>query len=138
MGNFFYYNDKLHKEGTPIINADNRSLRYGDGLFETMKLVEGKIILSEHHFERLFSGMRILQFDHPAHFTAAYLTEKITALCKKNGHNSSARIRLTIVRGNGGLYDPENHLPNYIIETWQISNESPGKITGVVIGDFFR
>ena len=134
MGIFFYYNDKLHKEGTPVINADNRSLRYGDGLFETIKLINGHLILGDHHFERLFSGMRILQFDHPAHFTAAYLTEKINTLSKNNEHMGAARIRLTVFRGNGGLYDPENHLPNYIIETWQISNEVKLNTNGLVVG----
>jgi branched-chain amino acid aminotransferase len=25
-----------------------------------------------------------------------------------------------VFRGNGGLYDPENHFPNYIIQTWPL------------------
>ncbi|WP_315821081.1 aminotransferase class IV [Paraflavitalea speifideaquila] len=34
--------------------------------------------------------------------------------------DQSARVRLNLVRGNGGLYDPENHTPNIIIEAWPL------------------
>jgi branched-subunit amino acid aminotransferase/4-amino-4-deoxychorismate lyase len=33
-------------------------------------------------------------------------------------------VRLSVIRGNGGLYDPENHLPNTIIQTWTLEEES--------------
>ncbi len=83
MSNFFLYNDKICKEGTPVITPDNRSFRYGDGLFETLKVSQGKIQLSHYHFERLFSGMQILNFEIPRYFTAEYLQNKIELLCKK-------------------------------------------------------
>jgi branched-subunit amino acid aminotransferase/4-amino-4-deoxychorismate lyase len=44
---------------------------------------------------------------------------KILALIQKN-KLSAARIRLTVFRGNGGLYDPENLHPNFIIESWNL------------------
>ena len=49
------------EEKTPVIRADNRAFRYGDGLFETMKVVVGSIRLKDLHFERLFGGMETLQ-----------------------------------------------------------------------------
>ena len=62
MSFFLSYNGKFYKEGTPVITPDNRSLKYGDGLFETIKMVKGKLQLKEYHFERLFNGMQILAF----------------------------------------------------------------------------
>ncbi|MBL0147083.1 MAG: aminotransferase class IV [Chitinophagaceae bacterium] len=41
-------------------------------------------------------------------------------MAKKNKHQKFARIRLSVVRGNGGLYDAENHNPNYIVQTWAL------------------
>ena len=118
---FFIYNDKFYPVDTPVISSDNRSLRYGDGLFETMKLIDGRIINKEFHFERLFNGLHVLQFALPKRFNAVFLEEKINDLIKKNNHAASARIRLMIFRGNGGIFDPENLFPNYIIESWHVT-----------------
>lgn len=120
MSIFFNHNGNIYKEGTPIVTPDNRSFRYGDGLFETMKVEKGEVQLSDYHFERLFSGMDTLQFKIPKHFTQQYLLEKINGLCEENKHTSLTRVRLVIFRGNGGLYDPENHHPNYIIQSWNL------------------
>ncbi|MBX2932353.1 MAG: aminotransferase class IV [Chitinophagaceae bacterium] len=114
---FIYYNDTLLKEDAPIITANNRGLRYGDGFFETMKIINGKIILKEIHFERLFTSLELLQFQQPAYFNASFLEEKILALAKKNHQQKGARVRLNIFRANGDLYNAENHLPNYIMQT---------------------
>ena len=133
MSIFFTYNDKIYKDETAIIAPDNRSLRYGDGLFETLKINKGVIQLRDYHFERLFSGMGMLQFEIPAYFTPAYLENKISELCKKNQHNSFARARLMVFRSNGGLYDPKNHLPNYIIQTWDIDYTGELNSNGLMI-----
>lgn len=118
---FLNQNGKILKAGKPLISPDNRSFRYGDGCFETIKMMHGKIILENYHFERLFSSIETLQFERPAYFKAAYLKELIVELAKKNNHQKLARIRLMIFRGNGGLYDAENHFPNYLIQTYELN-----------------
>ena len=132
MSIFFTCNDKIYKDGTPVITPDNRSFRYGDGLFETIKINNGIIQLRDYHFERLFLGMKLLQFEIPKHFTAEYLEKKITELCEKNQHNSFARVRLIIFRSNGGLYDAEN-TPHYIIQTWNIEAATELNSNGLII-----
>lgn len=112
---FFIYNGKLFQEGTAIIGPANRGLRYGDGLFETMKYNNGNLIMADEHFHRLWKGMNQLQFDIPILFSPDMLLEQIIKLITKN-KLASARIRLMVFRGTGGLYDPENHQPNYTIE----------------------
>jgi branched-subunit amino acid aminotransferase/4-amino-4-deoxychorismate lyase len=134
MSIFFNYNDTFYKEGSLIISPDSRSFKYGDGLFETMKVLNRKIQLGVYHFERLFAGMQALQFEIPKHFTAAYLENKIAALCKKNRHNSYTRVRLTVFRGDGGLYDAKDQLPQYIIQTWHMENSGELNSNGLVIG----
>lgn len=133
--NYFNYNGKLFKEGTAIIGADNRGLRYGDGLFETMKLKNGRLLFEDEHFARLWRGMNILQFDIPRHFTVEILQAAIKQLAEKNGHERAARIRLNIVRGDGGLYDAKNHSPNYIIQTWPLAEVNDAwNSNGLVLG----
>jgi Branched-chain amino acid aminotransferase/4-amino-4-deoxychorismate lyase len=131
---FFIYNDKLYKEGTSVIAPDNRSLKYGDGLFETLKVDNGVIQLLDYHFERLFSGMKTLQFEIPAYFTAGYLANKIIKLSKKNRHDSFARARLMVFRGNGNPGDLKNNLPNYIIQSYSIDQFLELNSEGVILG----
>lgn len=112
-------NGKTIPANEPVLMADNRGYRYGDGLFETMKLINGKIILEKYHIERLFSGLELLKFRIPSLFTAKKLRQEITGLCKKNKCDNLARIRLSVFRGNGGLYDEVKGL-QYLIECWPV------------------
>ncbi len=117
---WFNFNGKIYKEETPVITADNRGLRYGDGLFETIKMKNGQLILEDEHFARLWKGLNILQFTIPKHFNPDKLLEEVLLLAKKNQHEKAARIRITIFRGKGGLYDAVDYAPNYIIQTWPL------------------
>jgi branched-chain amino acid aminotransferase len=114
-------NGKIIKASKASISPNNRSFRYGDGCFETMKLMDNTILLANYHFERLFASLQLLQFDVPNYLTADYLLHQIIDVAKKNYHSKLARVRLTIYRGDGGLYDPENHFPNYLIQTWDLN-----------------
>jgi branched-chain amino acid aminotransferase len=113
--NFINYNGKIIDAKEPIIVAQNRGLRYGDGIFETMKHKNGKLILSDEHFARLWKGMQMLQFEIPKLLSPEKLEAEILQLAAKN-KLTAARIRLTIIRSEGGIYDAKNNTPNYIIE----------------------
>jgi aminodeoxychorismate lyase len=123
-GKYLLCNGKFITTGKAIISADNRGFRFGDGLFETMRMINGSVPLLNYHFERLFSSLLLLKFQLPQYFTPAYLSEQIKKIAIKNQHENSARIRLTIFRGNGGLYTYENDFPNYIIQTWKIKKQT--------------
>ena len=117
--NYISLNGKLQPGNKPALLVSNRGYRYGDGLFETMKLVDGKIQLETFHFERLYSGLSLLKFGIPSHFTTAHLREEIMQLYKKNKSGALSRVRLSVYRGNGGLYDEEKNL-EYVIESWPL------------------
>jgi branched-chain amino acid aminotransferase len=120
----FNFNGKIYKQETPVIGADNRGLRYGDGMFETIKMENGLLILEDDHFARLWKGMNVLQFVIPKHFNPDKLQEEILQLAKKNKHEQTARVRITVFRGNGGIYDAIDNFPNYIIQTWLLQPEN--------------
>ena len=84
--NYINFNGTFLPEGSPIAGADNRGLRYGDGLFETMKYKNGGIVLSDEHLERLWNGLGRLQFDLPKLFTKDYLMNEVLQLVEKNNH----------------------------------------------------
>ena len=134
---FLNFNGKMFRNDKLLISPDDKSFRYGDGCFETMKMVSGKIVLEAFHFERLFTSLQILQINKPNYFITDVFKEEILDLAKRNHHKKSARIRLTISRGEGGLYENENNKPNYLIQTWDL-NTSNNKLNenGLVMNVF--
>ncbi len=116
---FFIYNKQFLHSGVPVISAQNRSFRYGDGLFETMRLYRGKIINIDFHFERLFDGMKTLALELPVFFSKEYFIETVNELLLKNSISSNAKIRLMVFRGDEGIFDIENST-NFIIETFPL------------------
>lgn len=132
---YFNFNGKICKEGTAVVGPDSRALRYGDGIFETMKFKNESIIFEDEHFARLWKGMALLQFDIPKHFTPLLLLQQIKELIKKNELAGIVRIRLQVFRGNGGLYDLDNNFPNYTIQVWQLpGNAITWNSNGLVMG----
>lgn len=131
--NSICFNGKFFSADEPVLLASNRGYRYGDGLFETMKVQQGNILLADYHFERLFTGIAMLQFEMPRLFLRQRTEDEILHLCKKNKCEQLGRVRLSVFRGNGGLYDEEKAL-QYLIECWPL-NESVSKLNenGLVI-----
>lgn len=112
---FICLDGKIITASTPSLSHQNRSFRYGDGLFETMKMISGRVILKEFHFERLFTSLQLLKYRVPDSFVHSLLENKIKELADKNDCSALCRIRLTIFRGNGNLYPTAESL-NYMIE----------------------
>lgn len=116
MSEWINFNGKILPGREPIAGASNRGLRYGDGLFETIRMEKGEMPLYDLHMQRLFRGLALLGFELPALFSSEHLKEEILRLVKKNKVEKAARVRINVFRGNGGLFDPEDLRPNYVIE----------------------
>lgn len=106
-----------------FITASNRALLYGDAVFETLKVVDNKILFWEEHYFRLMSSMRILRMKIPMNFTIEYLEDQIISLTSKLNISSSARVRMTIFRNDGGLYRPDTNEVSFMIT----AKECPSK-----------
>lgn len=112
------FNGNLLSKNTFYLNHENRGLRYGDALFEAIRVVNGKIFFWEDHYLRLMASMRILRMEIPMNFTMEFLEEQILSAVNANGLlEQPARVRFTVFRNNGGLYLPETNDVSYIIET---------------------
>lgn len=135
MQQYFLFNGSFQPEDAPVIGPANRGLRYGDGLFETLKFINGELQLADAHFARLLRGMQVLGFRIPAHWSSEKVGEQCRALALKNGHAAGARVRINVIRGDGGLYDPVSHLPLILIQTWPLpSGAGTWNTNGLVLG----
>lgn len=135
MAHFLFYNDEWLPEGQPLVTAGNRGFRYGDGLFETLYVVNGAIRLQPYHFERLFEGMKLLQLRLPEKYDAAYLSASVATLCQKNQH-PAARVRLTVFRADGTLFDDPGAPAHCIIESQALAPRLPTPGSGLLTGIF--
>lgn len=120
MLSYYNLNGRLFLENENNISVNNRSFRYGDGFFETIKLVNNQIQFKELHFERIAQTLDILKFQQPTHFSFEKLEEQIIHLAKKNHHNNLGRLRVTFYRNDGGLYDVINLQPNILIQSFPL------------------
>ena len=102
------------------LSVSNRSFMYGDGVFETLKIVNNKILFFEDHYFRLMASMRIIRMQIPMSFTLEYLEEQILNLATVNNHQNSARIRFTVFRNEGGFYLPTDNSVSFIIQSTEI------------------
>ena len=77
MSQFIFLNDQIIKRLEANISVDQRGFLYGDGLFETIKMKNGKLLFEDEHFARLWKGLKVLEFDIPKHFTVEVLQKEI-------------------------------------------------------------
>jgi len=119
MSTYANWNGKIVLDDEIKISPNNRSFRYGDGCFETIKVINGRTLLADLHFQRLFTSLAILRFTFPASLTANSLHAQILELVAANSEQKLSRIRLVVYRGGGGLYENEGNAVNYIIQSFR-------------------
>ena len=133
------FNGNIVKESDQL--SKNRGFLFGDAVFESFRLISGKIIFWEDHYFRLMASMRILRFDIPENFTADFLKKETLKLNYQTNNGLDARVRITVYRSSAGRYKPTSNSVSFIInlETLESSNYSIDQNTVIVdlYKDFF-
>lgn len=95
-----------------LISPSNRAFRYGDGLFETIRMFEGRLPFLDFHWKRLSEGMKALKMEVPAAYSDAFFRQEVERLTNGTGN---WRIRLQVWRQDGGLYLPAKNTPDFLL-----------------------
>ncbi len=111
---FAYVNGKIYPAEKASISVFDRGLVLGDGLFETLRTVNGHPQFLPLHFERLRKSAKKLLIKIP--FSLLELEDIIQSLCRKS-HLQDATTRITVTRGKylGGLGIDSTIVPSLII-----------------------
>lgn len=110
------FNGKIVNENDFQINYNNRYFLYGDGFFETIKVVKGKPIFWDEHYFRIMGSLCMLRMPIPSHFNSMFLNQNIQDLLKSNKLiGKSCRIRINFFRNSDGFYLPKNKDFSYVI-----------------------
>ena len=110
-------NGKIQNADQAAIALDNRTFRYGIGLFETLLAINNEVQQLSFHWNRLQQGLQLLDFQTPSFFNEASLLISIQGLLNKNKHNKYARIRIQFFANAGGILETQQNTCNYLIET---------------------
>jgi len=113
---FLLFNDEFQVVDAPVLTASNRSFKFGDGLFESMRMINNKLQFADLHADRLVSGMKALKIDGHALMDDYFIRQKTADLAKKNKWNGNARFRLSVYRQGAGVYTPEINKAGYVLE----------------------
>ncbi|MFK5957432.1 MAG: aminotransferase class IV [Lutibacter sp.] len=108
-------NGTIVNKSKSILSSNNRAFKFGDALFETIKLKSQKVYFVEDHYFRLMASMRMLRMEIPMNFTLEFFESELINIVNQNSLEN-ARVRFTVYRKDGGLYNPSSNQVNYLIE----------------------
>lgn len=113
---YVWFDGSFYPDDQALLTVYNRSFAYGDGLFETIHAYGTTARHVNLHFTRLVKGMKLLEMEIPSYFTQDFIERETARLLNKNRIFGSARVRLTVFRNQGGLYEPLNNGVNISIQ----------------------
>jgi branched-chain amino acid aminotransferase len=108
------FNGAIVPHNTSLL-VNNRAFLFGDAVFETVKIIDSKVLFLEDHYFRLMSSMRVVRMEIPMNFTMEYLEELIIELVTVKKIQSSARARITVFRNDGGYYLPLTNEVSFLV-----------------------
>jgi branched-chain amino acid aminotransferase len=95
-----YINGKLFDKADAKVSVYDHGLLYGDGVFEGIRIYDGKVFRLREHLDRLYDSARAIYLEIPLsrEQMADAVTSTVQANAKRNGY-----IRLVVTRGAGSL-----------------------------------
>lgn len=118
---FNNYNGEIVPANQRVLQLNNRAFHYGDGLFETMRMIKGNLQFPGLHAKRLQTGMKVLKLDSYSEMDVDFLKDKARELSTRNKSKNSF-LRLTVFRDAEGLYTPNSNKMAYTLE-WESLQE---------------
>ena len=87
----------LPNEG-PTISAGNRAHLYGDGVFESVRIMNGKPLNMANHVKRLLEGAVAIKMRPSVFFTIAFFEERVQQLIDKSEIREGGKCRISLDR----------------------------------------
>jgi branched-chain amino acid aminotransferase len=111
-------NGTILPSDAPTIHPGNRGHLYGDGVFESIRIMSGKPLNLENHIKRMLDGARVIKMRTPSYYTTDFFRDKINELIQKSEIEEGGRCRLSLDRVTGGAYLPDSNESTFYIEVY--------------------
>jgi branched-subunit amino acid aminotransferase/4-amino-4-deoxychorismate lyase len=115
MSQHVILNGRVMPAVEPVITLDNRAFHYGDGVFESIRMQNGKGCFLDAHWTRLVEGLKVLRIQMPTALDRTKLDAYLRDLAERNGL-PGGRARLTVYRDSAGYYRPRSHEGGFTLE----------------------
>src|SRR5262245_3828233 len=96
-----YINGKLYDKADAKVSVYDHGLLYGDGVFEGIRIYNGKIFRLREHIDRLYDSARAVYLEIP--LTKEKMVEATLHTVQANNRRGDGYIRLVVTRGAGTL-----------------------------------
>ena len=90
-------NGKLVSRDSATVSVFDSGFVLGDGVWEGLRLIEGRLAFLDAHLDRLYDGAKMLMID--IGLSRSDLVARITACLQANGMSDGVHIRLMVTRG---------------------------------------
>jgi branched-subunit amino acid aminotransferase/4-amino-4-deoxychorismate lyase len=114
---YVFHRGEYINENQAFIAKDNRAFRLGDGFFESMRVINGKVLFLENHFSRIIDTLKALKMNSAEGFNIELLRNQIQGLLQRNNITKGGRVRITFYRRSTGNYLPHTDDVGYLIES---------------------
>src|SRR6476661_2305219 len=109
-GVLIYLNGAFVPRNEARVSVFDSGFVLGDGVWEGLRLVKGRLISLEAHLDRLFEGARSIQLD--IGLTREGVVKAVQDTLDKNGMTDGAHVRLMVTRG---VKKTPNQYPRFVI-----------------------
>jgi branched-chain amino acid aminotransferase len=119
----------------PLVSVNDHGLTVGDGIFETLKTINGKAVLLERHLARLQRSAQLLDLTIPSIDAIKIAISQLLAQ-EEIVKSAIGRIRITVTSGPGELGSIRSNGWTLVV-VWSESKPWP-ESAEVVISDIVR
>lgn len=114
------FNGSYYEELSHDFYINNRALRLGDGFFETIRVIHGRVHMWDAHFARAVACCKTLHLEIPSVFTSDFILSSIYKLLEKNEIMAGGKVRIHFFRDGSGTYTPQTNRMAFLIEAHAI------------------
>jgi branched-chain amino acid aminotransferase len=132
-----WINGRLEPAEGALLTVTDRGFQVGDGIFETLLVVGGRVLELPLHANRLQASAAVMAMPLPEGLER-WMTQAIADLCRANqldGLHTRVAIRITVSRGavdGRALLPPDDVRPNVVIQAWRVDSAPPELLRGGV------
>lgn len=119
---YIIYNGDILDDAQPYMDANNRAFKFGDGAFESIRIINGEPHNLGAHISRLTEFLKIIQVDIPDYFSVDFFHQKVKKICELNQILLGGRVRLTAFRAGSGNYIPSENNVSWVMTAVKLDN----------------
>lgn len=129
------FNGVLTDADDKIFSSRSRIYKYGDGFFESIKVINKKPQLFDFHYQRIQRASTLFHLPLNEKWTQKFFEDQIELMCLKNGWVNS-RCRIIFYRESEGFYSPERNKCQFLIEMSESTGNYPINDKGLKLGAY--